>query len=124
MVSRPKKSRGGRAAGQEPTADAGMPSSLIKSIDAWAERNAGGSRSEALRRLVELGLTASRSAKQPNPKSAAKASRMAAEQIDKLVDSSMPEAERHARKRQLIKGPKEFREIRGDQPKPKGRTPS
>jgi hypothetical protein len=44
---------------------------------------------------------------------------MAAEQIDKLADASAPEEERHARKRRLIKGPKEFREIRGDQPKPK-----
>jgi hypothetical protein len=45
---------------------------------------------------------------------------MAAHQIDKLANPAMPEEERRARKRRLIKGPSEFREMRGDQPKPKG----
>ncbi len=44
---------------------------------------------------------------------------MAAQQIDKLVDPSATTEERHARKRRLLKGPKEFRDIRGDLPKPK-----
>ena len=99
--------------------NARMPQPLVDSIDAWADRNADGSRSEAIRRLIELGLAASKPTKQPSAKAAAKASAMAAEQIDKLSDASLPEAERHARKRRLIKGPREFREMRGDQPKPK-----
>jgi Arc/MetJ-type ribon-helix-helix transcriptional regulator len=38
--------------------NARMPPPLIKSIDEWAAKNSDGSRSEAIRRLVELGLKA------------------------------------------------------------------
>ena len=76
-------------------------------------------RSQAIRRLVGLGLAGSSPAKQTSPKAAAKASDMAAHQIDKLANPAMPEEERRARKRRLIKGPSEFRDMRGDQPKPK-----
>jgi hypothetical protein len=44
---------------------------------------------------------------------AAKASEMAAQQVDRLIDSSTPTAERQRRKRRLVKGPKEFLNIRG-----------
>jgi DNA-binding XRE family transcriptional regulator len=49
-----------------------------------------------------------------NPKGRAKAADMAGEQIDKLANPAMPEEERHARKGRLIKGPKEFRDMRRD----------
>jgi hypothetical protein len=52
-------------------------------------------------------------------KSTSKASDMAAQQIDKLMDSSAPAEERQQRKRRLLRGPREFRDIRGDLPKPK-----
>jgi hypothetical protein len=45
---------------------------------------------------------------------------MAGQQIDKLADSSTTHEERQQRKRRLLKGPTEFRDIRGDIPKPKG----
>jgi Arc/MetJ-type ribon-helix-helix transcriptional regulator len=93
---------------------------LTASIDKWAARNRAASRSDAIRRLVELGLAGSMPAKQTSPKAAAKASDMAAHQIDKLANPAVPEEERRARKRRLIKGPSEFRGMRGDQPKPKG----
>jgi hypothetical protein len=44
---------------------------------------------------------------------------MAGEQIDKLADTSATDEERHRRKRRLLKGPGEFREIRGDLAKPR-----
>jgi hypothetical protein len=44
---------------------------------------------------------------------------MAGEQIDKLIEPSTPAEERHKRKRRLLKGPGEFRDIRKDS-KPKG----
>jgi hypothetical protein len=44
---------------------------------------------------------------------AAKASDMAARQIDKLADTSATNEEREQRKRQLLRGPKEFRDTRG-----------
>jgi hypothetical protein len=47
------------------------------------------------------------------------ASDMDGHQIDKLADPAMPEEQRQSRKRRLIKGPREFRDMRGDQPKPK-----
>ena len=45
-------------------------------------------------------------------KKAAKASEMAAEEIDRLIDPSAPDEERQRRKRRLLKGPKEFRDVR------------
>jgi hypothetical protein len=52
----PKKKRRGRpATGKDPHMAARMPPALIAEIEAWAEANQIG-RSEAFRRLVELGL--------------------------------------------------------------------
>jgi hypothetical protein len=39
--------------------------------------------------------------------------------FERLVDKSMPSEEQDRRKRALVKGPKEFREIREDLPKSK-----
>jgi len=94
---------------------------LVKKIETWAGQE-GDTRSTAIRRLVEIGLSASAEAHpmpQRSPKSALKASDMAAQQIDKMADSSATNEERHARKRRLLKGPGEFRDIRSDHPKPK-----
>jgi hypothetical protein len=38
---------------------------------------------------------------------------MASEQIEKLLSPLLPETEKRARKRRLIKGPRGFREMRG-----------
>jgi hypothetical protein len=46
-------------------------------------------------------------------KRAAKAHEMAAQEIDRLIDASAPDEEQQRRKRRLLKGPKEFRDIRG-----------
>src|SRR5262245_35082148 len=46
------------------------------------------------------------------PNRAAKASEIAAQEIDRISDPSATEEERQVRKRRLIKGPKEFRDIR------------
>jgi hypothetical protein len=91
---------------------------MIDQIDAWAARN-GATRSEAIGGLVELGLAASKPSSRRDPKAASRASEMAGEQIDKLADSSATDEERHRRKRRLLKGPGEFRDIRGDLAKPK-----
>jgi hypothetical protein len=40
--------------------------------------------------------------------------------IDTLSDGTLPIEEREKRKRRLIKGPSEFREMRADLPKSKG----
>jgi Arc/MetJ-type ribon-helix-helix transcriptional regulator len=114
-----RKKRGRPATGQDPVSAIRLPPKLTTSIDKWAAHNGAASRSQAIRRLVELGLASARPIKQRSAKAAAKASDMAGRQIDKLVDPAMPAEERHARKRRLIKGPREFRDLRGDQPKQK-----
>jgi hypothetical protein len=51
----PKKSRGRPATGKDPHTAARMPPALIAEVEAWATAN-DATRSEAIRRLVELGL--------------------------------------------------------------------
>jgi hypothetical protein len=89
-------------------------------IDSWASKQEDKPpRSEAIRRLVEIGLAGSQPMGQRSPKAASKASELAGRQIDKLADSLATDEERHSRKRRLLKGPAEFRDIRGDLAKPK-----
>lgn len=47
------------------------------------------------------------------------AAAMAGREIDRLGDRAASSDERAQRKRRLIKGPREFRDLRGDQPKTK-----
>ena len=49
-----------------------------------------------------------------NLEAASKALELAARELDKLIEPSTPDEERKMRKRRLLKGPKEFRDIRGD----------
>jgi hypothetical protein len=49
--------------------------------------------------------------------SRARSAGMAAKAIDALTDQSAPAEDRASRKRRLLKGPKEFRDVRADQPK-------
>jgi hypothetical protein len=75
-------------------------------------------RSEAIRRLVELGLTVGPKPKQPPVPRAARAKELASKAIDSLTVEA-PDDEKASRKRRLIKGPEEFRGDRVDLPKPK-----
>jgi Arc/MetJ-type ribon-helix-helix transcriptional regulator len=52
------KRRGRPATGQDPVSAVRLPSDLTIEIDNWARKNDADSRSEAIRRLVELGLKA------------------------------------------------------------------
>jgi hypothetical protein len=132
-----KKSRRGRpkttGPGEQVVVRLHQP--MLGSIDQWAKHN-DVTRAEAVRRLVELGLSninaegarsmieralaGSEPTKRTSPKAAAKASEMAGDQIDKIGDPLATAEERQQRKRRLIKGPREFRDMRGDRPKPKG----
>ena len=108
-------------------------------------------RAEAFCRLVELGLTVKTKAKPTGRVSAALVSDLAAEAIDslapqvkaprpvgklgrklraqelatkaieKIIDPAAPLEERTQRRRRLTKGPTEFRNVRVDQPKAKGK---
>jgi metal-responsive CopG/Arc/MetJ family transcriptional regulator len=91
-----------------------LPVDLTRDVDVWATENNASSRSEAIRQLVELGLSASHSSRPHSPKTRAKAAALAAEAIDRHIDQSAPPEEQASRKRRLLKGPKEFRDIRKD----------
>jgi hypothetical protein len=99
---------------------------MLGTLDGWRRKQHDlPGRPEAIRRLVELGLLANgpgeKKAREPGSraKRAAKAADMAGQKIDQLGDMSAPDEERAQRKRRLIKGPSEFREMRGDAPKSK-----
>ena len=96
-----------------------MPSALIVEVEAWAEAN-DTMRSEAIRRLVEIGLkskTPARHISKPGRK--LRAQELATKAIEKIIDPSAPPEERAQRRRLLTKGPPEFREDRVDLPKAK-----
>ena len=109
------KKRGRPATGKDPLVGARLPPALIAQLDAWASRGSIG-RSEAMRRLLERAL-ASESQDDLGAAEAQKASELADRTAERLVNKSMPPEEQQRRKRALIKGPKEFREICDDLPK-------
>jgi hypothetical protein len=95
------------------------PATLAR-VDRWAaSQQDDPSRPEAIRRLVELALAVARPAR-ARTKTAAKAAEMASEEIDRLGDPSASDEERQLRKRRLIKGPKEFLDLRRNRPKANG----
>ena len=98
-----------------------LQSEQIKAIDAWAAKQRPRvTRPEAIRGILELGLTIRTKAKQPSPAHAARAKELARTAIDKMTDAIAPPDEQAQRRQRLTKGPLEFREARMDQPKAKG----
>lgn len=95
---------------------------LRASIVKWAESQPDmPTLSEATRRLVELGLTVKTKGDQSNEGQRVRAREMAGKAIDKMTDATTSPEEQTARKKRLIKGPEEFREVRIDRPKTKGK---
>jgi len=93
-----------------------MPQTLIDDADTWAAANDTG-RSEAIRRLMELGLTLGRQTTPSHRLLVAHADRakeLATNAIEKIIDPAAPPEERAQRRRRLTKGPSEFREDRVD----------
>jgi hypothetical protein len=94
-------------------ADTATRAAIVK----WAENQPDNpTLSEALRRLVELGLTVKRRPKQGSRARADQAKAMAADQLDQLADVSATAGEQATRKRRLLKGPEEFQNVRVDRP--------
>jgi len=124
-----RKARGGKrpGSGRKPT---GTPPArtirlsdeFLDNIDHWAtQQEDQPSRSEAIRRLVERGLTVGRKARQPSPATAARAKELAKATINKMNDARVHPDEQAQRRQRLTKGPLEFRENRVDQPKAQGK---
>src|SRR5580692_8926266 len=74
--------------------------SVLEKIDGWRRRqNDAPSRTEAIRRLVELALAGMQSPHPRSPKARSKAIDLAGKQIDKLSDPSASAEERQQRRR-------------------------
>jgi len=109
------KKRGRPATGRDPVSAVRLPAELTASVDKWSEDHETNG-SEAIRRLVELGLTIRIKAKQPSPLRAARAKELATKAIEKMIDRQAAPEEQAQRTRRLTKGPLEFREDRVDLP--------
>jgi hypothetical protein len=95
-------------------ASPGMQASIVR----WAENQPDKpSLSEALRRLVELGLTVKAQRKQSKGGRAERAKDLAADAIDSFSTLTADVEEAASRKRRLLKGPEEFRDVRVDRAK-------
>ena len=114
------KKKPGRPA-TDPVTSVRLSTALRRKVDAWAASQADKpGRSEAIRRLVGLGLEYLPAASpRTKKKTGGRASEMAGSMIDWLSDKSASPEERAKRKRRLVKGPEEFRELRSDLPEPK-----
>jgi Arc/MetJ-type ribon-helix-helix transcriptional regulator len=141
------KRRGRPATGKDPTRTFRLSDEFIAAVDVWAAGQGDSpSRSEAIRRLVELGLTVrsktrptgrlraavvadlaaeaidslgpkvKTKAKQPSAARAVRAKELATKAIEKIIDPAAPPEERALRRRRITKGPSEFREDRVDLP--------
>jgi hypothetical protein len=94
---------------------------LLTAIDIWiAAHERSPSRPEAIRQLIEQSLAAATPSRPVKAGSGCKAAELAGRTIDRLGDPAATDEERAHRKRRLIKGPREFLDVRGDQPKKKG----
>ncbi len=91
------------------------------SLDDWRGKQTDRpGRPEAIRRLVERALATATPSAPAKAGSRRKAAEMAGRTIDQLADQAATDEERVHRKRHLIKGPREFRNMRDDLPKKKG----
>jgi hypothetical protein len=91
---------------------------LLKRLDAWiGGQQPRPSRPEAIRKFVEGALLGAPDERSISDREAQKASQLATHAAERVVDKSLPIEEQQRRKRALIKGPKEFRDIREDQSK-------
>ena len=141
-----QKKRGRPATGRDPVSAVRLPAELTAAVDRWGETH-DANRSEAIRRLVELGLTVKTKARPTGrrppaalvadlaaetidslppkpiakPGRRARAKELARDAIEKMADPAASPEERDQRRRRLTKGPTEFREVRVDQPKAKGK---
>jgi Arc/MetJ-type ribon-helix-helix transcriptional regulator len=119
IVVKPKRGRPSTG-GRDPFVGIRLPEGLLDEIDVWSSKNEAASRSEAIRRLIEIGLkvkTPARPVSKPGQR--ARALELAAKTIKQIVDPSAPSEERAQRRRRLTKGPTEFCDDRVDLPKVK-----
>ena len=120
-ITKTRKARRGRPFIGATPVQVRMPPAELAVLDDWiARQDDTPTRPAAIRRLVGQALAARKGAvRPPNKEAARQAARLATREIEGLGDRSRPAEEQQQRKRRLIRGPKEFRDIRADQPKTK-----
>lgn len=119
-VSAKQKSVGRPATGITPMIGFRAEPELRAAIEQWAARQRDMPKlSEATRRLVELGLIVKATRRSAGDGQKLRAREMADKTIDRLIDTTAHPDDQATRKRRLIKGPEEFRDVRVDRPKPK-----
>ncbi|WP_423868052.1 hypothetical protein [Bradyrhizobium sp.] len=104
------------SAGREAISAVKMSEKLTAEVDAWAEAH-DTVRSDAIRRLIELGLNVRLVSRGPVSYDPLAIEDLAVHQLDHLLDPSLPSAERERRIRRLTEGPPEFSDERIDLPK-------
>ena len=92
---------------------------LTMRVDAWALANAT-NRSDAIRRLIELGLKSETKAKRTSQQDAIAIEHRTAQQLDLMIDPDTPQDERDRRILRLTEGPPEFVALRIDLPRHRG----
>jgi hypothetical protein len=113
VITQKKKRRGPRPTGKGELIGVRIQPPQLALLDGWIDQQPDKpSRPEAVRRLLGTAL-----AQSSDQSTAKKASAIASRTADLLVDKSVPVEEQERRKRALIKGPREFRNIREDLPK-------
>jgi hypothetical protein len=120
-ISVNKKSRGRpkKKGGVYPVTAVRLSPALGAEVDKWAgSQTDAPTRSEAIRRLVELGLTVKMKSA-PSERQRAALADLASKAIDSLTVGTADSDEKASRKRRLLKGPEEFRDVRVDKPKAK-----
>ncbi|WBL82292.1 hypothetical protein I3J27_18340 [Bradyrhizobium xenonodulans] len=122
-ISVNKKSRGRpkKAGGVYPVSAVRLSPDVGAAVDVWARAQADTpTRSEAIRRLVEIGLKAKSGSRRETEVSKTRKSAqgrardMASDTIDEMSDATASADDQASRKRRLIKGPEEFRRVRRD----------
>jgi hypothetical protein len=106
---------GRKPTGRDPARTIRLSDEFIATVDTWAaQQDDSPNRSEAIRRLVEIGLSTGKPQAQTPARTSAKAKRLAGQALDDLADPRASTAEQVDRKQDLIKGPEEFRSVRVD----------
>jgi len=119
----PKKTRRGRpkTTGRGEGIMLRLHPPLLHALGSWiANQEPRPSRPEAIRRLLERALATAVPSGPAKAGSRRKAAELAGRAVDALGDQTATVEERAHRKRHLIKGPREFRDVRDDQRKKNG----
>ncbi len=103
---------------QNPVSAVKLPADLTADVDAWASVHAV-NRSEAIRRLIELGLNSgpAATAMRVSRRDAVAVEELAVSEISQFIDPGTPKEERERRIHRLTDGPPEFVDVRIDLPK-------